>query len=182
MAFPKPFLPVKPVCGIIASSEPAFRAAEEGMAGLLGEIEARSPRFDFDATAYYVPEMGPGLKREFLSFARLIEPERLAGLKLASNALEEEIRLRLTPNLRAVNIDPGYLTRAALIMATAKDFSHRIPLSGGIYAHLEFLFTRTGIRRLDWTYPDYDRAGCREFFLTIRRGYLADLRNLVSLP
>ncbi|MDD8025863.1 MAG: DUF4416 family protein [Acidobacteriota bacterium] len=178
MAVPKPFTPVKAVCGILASDEAAFRMAEEGMTRLLGSVDARSPRLLFDRTDYYAPEMGEGLKREFVSFERLIEPERLADLKLAGNALEAEIRTRLASDRRPVNIDPGYLTKAALIMATAKDFSHRIPLASGIYAHLEFLFTRTGIRRLDWTYPDYDQEGYRDFFIAVRRNYVAFLKGL----
>ena len=182
MALPQPSLPVKPVCGLIAATEEAFRAAEAGMIEHLGAVEARSSRFDFTATDYYVPEMGPGLKRQFLSFAGLIEPERLAALKIRSNALEGRIRTLLDSERRAVNIDPGYLTRAALVMATAKDFSHRIPLADGIYAHLELLFTRTGIRRLDWTYPDYDQEGYRDFFLAVRRAYLAELKNLGRHP
>jgi hypothetical protein len=76
-----------------------------------------------------------------------------------------------------VNIDPGYLTASALVMATAKDFSHRIPLGQGIYAHLEFLFTRTGVKILDWTYPDFRRRPCQEFFRAVRAIYLTDLRD-----
>jgi hypothetical protein len=176
MAQPRPFLPVKPVCGLIASREEAFLAAEAGLIERLGRIDLRSPSFDFPATDYYVPQMGPGLRRRFVSFARLMAPESLAGLKLLSNDLEERIRQRLGAGLRVVNIDPGYLTRAALIMATAKDFSHRIPLADGIYAHLELLFGRGGARRLDWTYPDYDQPGYHDFFLAARRLYLDDLR------
>lgn len=178
MARPRPFLPVKPVCGLIASAEEAFRAAEAGLVEMLGPIEWRSGSFAFAATDYYVPEMGPGLKRRFLSFAGLIGPERLAGLKLGSNALEERVQRLLGAPRRVVNIDPGYITRAALIMATAKDFSHRIPLTDGIYAHLELLFTRTGIRRLAWTYPDYDQEGYQTFFLAVRHGYLKELKAL----
>jgi hypothetical protein len=178
MACPRPFLPVKPVCGLIAADEAAFRAAESGLVEILGQVQRRSPTFEFTATDYYVPEMGPGLKRRFLSFAGLIGPEGLPGLKIRSNALEETIRRLLGSPRRPVNIDPGYLTRAALIMATAKDFSHRIPLADGIYAHLEFLFTRTGIRLLDWTYPDYAQEGYQAFFLEVRRGYLAELKAL----
>jgi hypothetical protein len=71
-----------------------------------------------------------------------------------------------------VNLDPGYVTAAALIMATAKDFAHRIPLREGIYAHLEFLFSRTGIKTLDWTYPDLRGDGYLEFFRDVRARYL----------
>jgi hypothetical protein len=177
MAEPKPFTPVKPVCGIIASSEAAFKEAEAGLTEILGPVQARSPLFAFQVTNYYEAEMGPGLKRGFLSFAGMIRPERLADLKLSTNALERAIAGRLASGARPVNLDPGYLTRAALIMATAKDFSHRVPLADGIYAHLEFLFAKAGgIRRLDWTYPDFLQAGYQEFFLEVRRTYVAELR------
>jgi hypothetical protein len=58
-------------------------------------------------------------------------------------------------------------------MATAKDFAHRVPLDGGIYAHLELLFTKSGIRTLDWTYPDMRREVSGEFFREVRRAYLS---------
>jgi hypothetical protein len=148
------------------------------MVEILGPVDERSPRFVFNATDYYAREMGSGLVRVFLSFRSLIEPERLAGLKLASNALEEAIGRSLGSGApRVVNIDPGYLTRAALIMATTKDFSHRVPLADGIYAHLELLFARSGVRLLDWTYPDFRQPGYQDFFVGVRRCYLAELKG-----
>jgi hypothetical protein len=172
MTDPKPFAPVKLVCGIISSSPGGAAEGEKRLAALYGAVDLRSPVFAFDLTNYYEAEMGPGLERRFLSFAELIRPEALAGIKLRTNALEEEIRRDSGSALRVVNLDPGYVTAAALIMATAKDFAHRVPLGNGIYAHLEFLFSRTGIKVLDWTYPDLRREGHREFFRAVRAMYL----------
>jgi hypothetical protein len=173
----KPFLPVKLICGIYAVEDGHFEQAEIRLAALHGPLDGRSPRFPFTATDYYEPEMGSGLRRSFLSFARLIDPTALAGIKIRTNRLEDEMAGESgAAERRLVNLDPGYLTRAALIMATSKDFSHRIPLQGGIYAHLEFLFTKTGIRTLEWTYPDFHQAGYQEFFLDTRKTYLSQLR------
>ncbi|HEX2694785.1 MAG TPA: DUF4416 family protein [Acidobacteriota bacterium] len=172
MADPKPFTLVKLVCGIISSAPAAAAEAERRLAALYGAVDLRSPAFSFDLTDYYEAEMGPRLERRFLSFAELIRPEALAGIKLRTNALEEEIRHDSGSALRVVNLDPGYVTAAALIMATAKDFAHRIPLREGIYAHLEFLFSRTGVKILDWTYPDLRGEGYREFFRDVRTRYL----------
>ena len=174
----KPFLPVKLICGIIASRKEYFLKAKERLATLYGPVDSRSPRFDFDLTDYYQREMGGGLKRIFVSFARLIDPALLSEIKLRTNRLELEIRDDFSASGRVVNLDPGYLTRAALIMATAKDFSHRIPLRDGIYGHLELLFSRGGIRRLDWTYPDFANTGYQEYFLGVRRIYLDELKSL----
>jgi hypothetical protein len=176
MAEPKPFRPVKLVCGIIAAEDDYFETAESRLAALWGEIDARSERFPFRSTDYYEPEMGTGLRRSFASFARLIVPEKLVEVKLRTNALEEEIRRANGAGRRVVNLDPGYLTAAALFMATAKDFSHRVPLRDGIYAHLEFLFSKNGVRRLDWTYPDFAHPGYGTYFLAVRRIYLRQLK------
>ena len=80
-----------------------------------------------------------------------------------------------------MNLDPGILTSSALIMATTKNFAHRVPLSGGIYAHLEFLFTKTGVKTLDWTYPDFRGQGYQDFFLNVRKIYLDQFRE-TNLP
>jgi hypothetical protein len=79
---------------------------------------------------------------------------------------------------RPVNLDPGYLKASALIMATTKDFAHRIPLTAGIYGHLELLFTRQKARTLSWTYPDFYQAGYQDFFLQVRKNYLSQLKKL----
>lgn len=172
----KPFAPVKLVYGIIFSEEPYFRKAQAHLIELHGRVDLESPSFDFNLTDYYEKQMGPDLQRRFMTFERLIEPEELSEIKVRANRLEEKIREENQEERRIVNIDPGYITSSALIMATAKDFSHRIPLQWGIYAHLEFLFGKTGIRTLAWTYPDLRREDCQKFFLEARRVYLAQLK------
>ena len=177
MAEPKPFPRVKLVCGVIFRKEKALDAAEVRLSEAFGPADVKSPIFGFDCTEYYAKEMGPGLKRVFMGFGRLVEPDSLSRTKLLTNRMEQELRVESEEAFRIVNLDPGFLTAAALIMATAKDFSHRIPLRDGIYAHLEFLFTKTGIRFLDWTYPDFRKDEYREFFLEARRAYLRQIKT-----
>ena len=177
MAQPKAFAPVKFVCGIIYKEEALYEEVRRGLVAEWGPFDLESPAFAFDLTAYYEPEMGPDLKRRFVSFAGLAAPETLPTVKLRTNELEEAVRRETGSAGRPVNIDPGYLTASALVMATAKDFSHRIPLGRGIYAHLEFLFTKTGVKTLDWTYPDFRRGPYQVFFRTVRELYLRQLRE-----
>ena len=174
---PQPFTPVKLICGIIASNDRIIRLSEERLIALYGDIDSRSPLFSFDLTDYYEKQMGRNLSRTFLSFAKLIEPEMLAGIKKKSNGLEREILEEFQATRRIVNLDPGYLTPSSLIMATAKDFAHRVPLQDGIYAHLEFLFGKDEVRTLDWTYPDFQNPGYQEYFLEVRRIYLSQLKK-----
>jgi hypothetical protein len=175
MAQPEPFSPVKLVCGIIASGDAVFDRAVPLLEEMFGPADAWSPRYVFDLTDYYVKQMGPGLARMFLSFERLVWPEDLSEIKLRTNALEAKIQFDLHENKRVINLDPGTLTSASLIMATTKDFSHRIPLQKGIYAHLEFLFHKNGLEALPWTYPDFRGDKYRDFFLRVRKIYSSQL-------
>jgi hypothetical protein len=181
MTEPMPFPPVKLICGIIASKDRYFKRAEERLVELYGPLDLSSPLFEFVFTDYYEKEMGRNLKRRFLSFANLIPPEELSEIKIQTNTLEQEIREEMKASQRIVNLDPGYLTGSALIMATAKDFAHRIPLRHGIYAHLEFLFGKKDVRKLSWTYPDYETEGYQTFFLDVKRAYLSQI-NKSRLP
>jgi hypothetical protein len=177
LAQPKAFVPVKLICGVIFGDASLYDRTKELLVAAQGPVDHESAAFDFNLTDYYAKDMGPGLKRRFMSFTRLIEPERLPHIKIETNALEERVREERGMALRAVNIDPGYLTASALVMATAKDFSHRIPLASGIYAHLEFLFTKTDVKYLDWTYPDMRLDGVRRFFLMVRKTFLEQVRS-----
>ena len=177
MAQPKPFAPVKLVCGVIFREAALYGDVKRRLVAEWGPVDMESLAFAFDLTDYYQPEMGPALKRKFMSFSGLVAPEILPQAKLRTIELEEAVRRETGATGRPVNIDPGYLTASALVMATAKDFSHRIPLGRGIYAHLEFLFTKTGVKTLDWTYPDFRRGPCQEFFRTVRELYLRQLRE-----
>jgi hypothetical protein len=177
MAEPHPFSNVKLICGIIASERQVFGAAQRKLEQIYGHIDLQSPFFPFDFTDYYEKQMGKNLRRQFLSFTKLIEPDRLAQIKLFTNQLEQEIKREFAAARRIVNLDPGYLTSAALVIATAKDFAHRVPLQEGIYAHLEFLFGREEVKILDWTYPDFKSEEYQDFFLRVRRIYLSQLKR-----
>jgi hypothetical protein len=179
MAEAKVFMPVKYMAGLIFSDGHALEQVVFELEKMLGPVEARSPLFPFNLTDYYAAQMGANsLKRIFLSFRDLRSPEELSAIKTRTNALEEKVRLALGFAHRPVNIDPGYLTASALIMATAKDFSHRIPLRNGIYAHLELLFTKHGVRCLEWTYPDFRQPAYHDFWAKVRKSYLAQLKEL----
>ncbi len=181
MAEIKNFLPAKLICGLMAAEEIYFKAAEDELVQKFGPVDRRSPFFTFDCTAYYAREMGPGLKRSFLSFAALIDPSELSRIKIETNQIEERLRVALGAEKRIINIDPGILTPAALIMATAKNFSHRIPLQHGIYAHLELLFSHNAVKTLDWTYPDFRQDTYYPFLLQVRKDYLSQIKQINKL-
>jgi len=178
MAERKNFKPVKLLCGIIYAREAILEKAVKILTAKFGQIDLQSQSFPFSFTDYYEPQMGQNLKRCFLSFKELISPSQLPQIKIETNNLEAEFK-PLFPDLqRSINLDPGYLTASALIMATTKDFAHRVPLSQGIYAHLELLFTKKGVKLLEWTYPDFHQSEYHAFFLNVRQIYLAQLKSI----
>lgn len=178
MAQPKGFSPVKMICGVIYKEEALYDEVKKRLEAEWGRIDSESPAFPFDLTGYYEDEMGGGLVRRFMSFETLVPPESLPAAKLWTIELESIVRQERGVTGRPVNIDPGYLTASAVVMATAKDFAHRIPLVRGIYAHLELLFTRSGVKVLDWTYPDLRRAPAQAYFRSVREIYLEQARRL----
>lgn len=137
-----------------------------------GPIALTSKVFSFDDTTYYEKTMGAGLKKMFLAFERLIDPTALIDIKRNTNDLEEQYRVENAhPEPRPLNLDPGYVTEAKLVLATTKDRDHRVYLGRGIFAEVTLHYCRGVWTTHPWTYPDYQSAGYHEF-LTQCRDYL----------
>jgi len=173
----KPFLPVKLIFGIISGFQDLIEEVEESLTMRYGPIDFRSPFIPFTFTDYYTPQMGENLLRRFISFQHLIEPALLSDIKVRSNHLEEQYALRFSGVKRALNLDPGYLTTTCLILASTKNYAHRIPLQKGIYAQLEYIFKKGEVQNLPWTYPDYRTEVYRQIFLKLRKIYLEQIKR-----
>jgi hypothetical protein len=133
-----------------------------------GVAQAISSVFEFSETNYYAAEMGTGLMKQFWAF-HLIDPGRLSAIKRQTNEWETELAgLKLHPEPRPLNLDPGYLTLAKLVLASTKDHAHRIYLDDGIYAEVTLSYRGGAWRPFPWTYPDYRRADFHDFFTRCR--------------
>ena len=129
----------------------------------------QSEIFDFTETDYYQTTMGTELKKQFLTFQTLIDPGGLPQIKRISNDLEQEYaQLQEHPEPRPLNLDPGYITLAKLVLASTKDHAHRIYLGQGIYAEITLHYRHGKWRHHPWTFRDYRRADYHEFFDTCR--------------
>lgn len=144
---------------------------------LWGPLALCSDRFAFQQTAFYERTMGSDLRKCFFAFERLVDPAELVAIKLRTNELEVECqRTGSWPDQRPLNLDPGYLTEAKLVLATTKDRDHRIYLDRGIFAEGTLYYHAGQWRTRPWTYPDYQSAEyhrffeeCRSFFRRSRR-------------
>ena len=143
--------------------------------GLFGPTDRISPALLFDRTKYYEKEMGWPLHRRFISFKTLIRPEEIVEIKQKTNALEKKYA---QGGKRKINIDPGYIVLERLILATGKNYTHRIYLSKGIYADLTLIFQRGSFSPLAWTYKDYSDPEIIGFFNGVRETYKRQIRGL----
>lgn len=134
-----------------------------------GPVKLASPRFSFVETAYYEPTMGAGIQKCFWAFERLIDPVELVAIKRATNAWEAEYaKSAAHDEPRPLNLDPGYITAAKLVLASTKDHAHRIYLSDGIFAEVTLFYKDRAWQHRDWTFPDYRRADYQQFFSECR--------------
>lgn len=161
-------LPVKLITAIYSNKIELFDAVEEKLNENYGPVDLKSEIFDFSYTDYYEKEMGAGLKKRFISFENLIESVSLSDIKLFTNKLES---YHLEGKNRQVNIDPGYLTLAKLVLASTKDFTHRIHVGKGIYAEVTLYYQDKNYRGWPWTYPDYKSEISLSFFQKARALY-----------
>jgi len=175
MSLPKPPQEVKLVMSFLFKREQDFASALSETAQQYGPVDFLSESLPFDFTAYYEPEMGQGLKRRMASFGPLLPPDRLPQVKLWTNTLEAQSRNERQG--RRVNIDPGYLAASKFILATGKDYSHRIYLGEGIYGDLTLIFQKGSFTPLPWTYPDYASGPLISLLNLLRQRYLWQLKN-----
>lgn len=166
-------LPVKLFLGVIFSDPQNLPAVRRRVEAELGPVELESPVYDFDYTNYYEKEMGPRLGRQFWALADLRPRESLPEFKLTTNNLESEFA---SEEKRTVNLDPGYLSEANLVLASTKNFYHRLYLGRGIYGEVTLIYRKGGFESLPWTYPDYRDPRHQRFFLELRSLYRTQLK------
>lgn len=139
-----------------------------------GKIDYESQALAFRHTDYYETEFGKNLKRKFISFQKLIQPQNLAKIKIATNIIEKKLSRN---GLRSINIDPGYLNMAKLILASTKDYKHRIYLDKGIYVETTLFYQNKSFHFWEWTYPDYKSADYIRIFNQIREIYAKQIKT-----
>ena len=174
MSIPQDPKPAKLFVSVIADSAGNIAKVLSKLTVPYGILDFVSALLAFDYTDYYYAEMGQPLVRRFASFEGLIPQEDLAQIKVQTNLLETE---QSAGGNRRVNIDPGYLLAERLVLASAKNYAHRIYLSSGIYADLTLIYRDRDYQPLAWTYPDYAEPNVRNWLRGLRQKYLLQLRS-----
>jgi len=174
MSQPREPDPVKLIASIFTPKEDLIREVINELSLRYGPVDWESPPMFFDRTRYYEREMGWPLHRRFVSFEYLISPDDIVNVKLETNELESRY---LQEGNRLVNIDPGYIGLERLVLATGKNYVHRIYLRNGIYADLTLIYKKGSFRSLEWTYKDYADPKMIEMFNNVRKRYTEQLKE-----
>jgi len=175
MSVPQAPKPAKLVIGFILKDRRLLEPVVVELAQKIGPVDFVSPWFPFDFTNYYEKEMGSLLARRMVAFKPLIQQPELVDIKLITNKLETK---HSKTGKRKVNIDPGYLLLERFVLATGKNFTHRIFIGKGIYADLTLIYTNGTYQSLPWTYPDYAQANIQGFLKKVREKYKIDLKDI----
>ena len=162
---------VKRIAGVLYPDEDRFAWVLARAGSEWGAPELTSEPIPFNLTDYY-RDIAPRLFRRFLCFPGLVRAGGLPDWKRASCAMEAESR---TP--RAVNIDPGYLDGARLVLASTKDHAHRVWLRDGIYAEVTLRFRFKRWQAFDYTFPDFAGGLYDDFLTAARRLWLEETED-----
>jgi hypothetical protein len=174
MSQPKIPEPAKLIIGVFLKNRELFSEIYEKLNKQFGPVDIVSAWFSFDYTSYYELEMGTPLFRRMLAFKKLMPQPDLVDAKLFTNEIEKHYSDR---GARKVNIDPGYLLGERFVLATGKNFTHRIYLDKGIFADLTLIYQKGDFVQLPWTYQDYASDEIILFLKQVRGKFLTDRRN-----
>ena len=129
----------------------------------------------FSWTEYYSDEMGTALRKVYFSYTDAIERDRLPSIKNLTNTIERQYAG--PEGNRTVNIDPGYVARDKVVLATTKDFYHRLYLADGIFGEVTLHYRKGRFRYFSWTYPDFRNPEVMRFLERIRAPLVQQLRR-----
>ncbi len=170
--------PVKLLVGMLSQDISLFEVLKDKLQQVYGPIDFESDSWQWEHTQYYEKEMGLELKRKFIFFKELIHPGAIADIKLKTNSLEKTF---LNENAgRRINLDPGYIDAAKLVLATTKDFSHRMYLDKGIYGEVTLIYSGGDYQVLPYTFPDYRTKEYMDIFKQARELYKQQVQAIKS--
>jgi len=166
--------PVKLIVGMLTAEPVLFDAARDALTAIYGPADYESETLPFDHTTYYDAEFGAPLWRRFLTFQRLIASDALPAIKRHTNDLEQSWARE---GRRRINLDPGYVSLGKLVLATTKDYGHRLYLGQGIYGEVTLGYRDGAWQVWPWTYPDYRTPAYHAILDDIRAMYRQQLRE-----
>lgn len=165
MAHTKPVDKAKLFVGIMYSKDKDIKNIVSELVKKYGRIWLESREFNFKFTEYYMPEMGMNLAKKFYVFEKPIDRSRLGAVKSFTNKLEDRYTKKES---RTFNLDPGYVNKTQLVLASAKEGANKIYLGKGIFAHLTYIFANHQWNPTERCFPDFRSDAVKDFFEFLR--------------
>lgn len=135
-----------------------------------GEVLATCEPLNFsEFSGYYDKEIGGTVWKEYFLFETMIDREELASIKTFTNELELTFA---SGDSRPINLDPGYLCADKFVLASAKDFAHRLYIGKGIFAEVTLHFKQDKVKFFSWSYKDYLQEPVENLLLEGRKRHL----------
>ncbi|MBE0427668.1 MAG: DUF4416 family protein [Nitrospirae bacterium] len=161
----KPAKPALLFIGLLYSNQEIFSQSINILKRDLGDILLISLPLLWDYSSYYRDELGWPIFRQFIFFKNLIDPGTLSEIKLKTNEIEEILTFE---GKRQINLDPGYLTLSKIVLASTKNYAHRIYLGKGIYGEVTLIYKDGKYNPHLFTYRDYQDKTCIDIFMNAR--------------
>ena len=150
---------------LLYSLPKVFFSVRPSLIDRFGDILLESDEYPWSHSSYYDGELGTPVLRRIIFFGRQFDPLFLPDVKLETNAMES---LYEESGKRKINIDPGYIMRSRVVLASAKDYSHRMYLGRGIYGEVALFYKGNQFNPLPYTYYDYREPRSLALFQDVR--------------
>jgi len=147
----EPYL-VQPVLALLFSDDVHLSEVRDPLEEQWGPVGFRSDPIPFEVTDYYNDEMGTDLKRCIWSFEQQMNASNLVRRKKEAGDIESVFS---TGGNRSVNLDPGYIDPAKLVLASRKENGQKIYLRDGVFADIILFYEKGEWTSLPWTFPDF---------------------------
>ena len=169
---------VKLIIGILAANHQCLHEAIDTLSDKFDRLDVSSEVWPFDKTDYYNEQTGSRILRKFVSVDKLIDPGKLAKIKLQTNKIEQKLaKVLKLPLSRPVNLDPGIIEPSKLVLATTKNYSHRIYIGKKMYGEVTLIYDKGDWQPQAYTYPDYKQQCYMDFFDKVRTRLLEQLKS-----
>ena len=169
--------PVVRFCAVITRHPVARQWAMSRLAQRWGEASVCSSEIPFEAGGYYTASMGSELQKSLIAVTGFTDPGGLADWKTQTNQWEQEYTESSRHHEeRPLNLDPGYMTQAKLVLATTKDRDHRLYLRDGMFAEVTLTYVGKAWQHHRWTYPSYRTEEVANFANQCRAGLRQHLK------
>ena len=173
--------PVKLLIAAMAADNKCLSAALDAIVAEFGTTDFESDIWPFDQTDYYKDQTGPNIVKQFVSIEKLIDPGELAQIKHKTNQIEQTqadlLRSSGVVWPRPINLDPGIIEPSKLVLASTKNFSHRIYIGEQMYAEVTLVFHKGKWESFPYTFGDYKQLRYFEFFNKVRTRLVEQLRD-----